>query len=285
MPAKALKHSIAAFAVCLALAGGHCAEAGPRVEVRLASGRSFVAEIDQRTDGHRLWLRFSGDSATILRPVDWTRVNSAVVQGEELSGAEFRERAAQLKALPEGKALPEEVEPLAEAAAGRATFAERARHALADVPAAGVQSIRAEAFIANWDGDVEADGLVVSLAVFGRGGPVCVDGTLEVEWLGATTDGLDTPRRRARWSRATRREDFGPAGAVFLLPFQATHPEFDLRQAAVGMVRVRFSAPGYGTFEQTLSDVRVRPYSAQRDRIQQRTKQRFLPLERKGRTR
>lgn len=60
-------------------------------EFRLASGRTFYAQIDRRTDEHTLWLRIAWDRTVILRPVAWDRVVRAKVAGRAFSGNELRD--------------------------------------------------------------------------------------------------------------------------------------------------------------------------------------------------
>ena len=80
----------------------------------------------------------------------------------------------------------------------------------------------------------------------------------------------------------------GPAsheGAVYRLAFQADHPEFDLDLGTHGIVQVRLVVPGQGVFSSSADMVRVRPYSAVRDALQQLDGRRFFPGEHVGRTR
>ena len=79
-------------AVWLRLPGG-----GEMVIVELASGRSFQAELDPRTDASRLWLRAREGTAELLRPVHWDRVVRATVAGEQLSGEQLRAVVADIR--------------------------------------------------------------------------------------------------------------------------------------------------------------------------------------------
>jgi len=67
------------------------------VVVRVASGRTFKAALDRRTDTERLWLRFGEGRIEILRPVDWACVVSVTAAGQELSGVEFRQVVEQVR--------------------------------------------------------------------------------------------------------------------------------------------------------------------------------------------
>jgi len=75
----------------------------------------------------------------------------------------------------------------------------------------------------------------------------------------------------------------GPSGAVYRLPFQAVHPEFDTDWAAHGLVHVRLTVPGHGVFEASQEVVRIRAFSPIRDELEMSTGRRFFPIERTGR--
>ena len=76
--------------------------AEPALTVKLASGREFTAQVDQRT-GDQLWLRFSAGRASILRPIDWDRVKSAQLDGKEVELTKLRELyLMQTKATEQG---------------------------------------------------------------------------------------------------------------------------------------------------------------------------------------
>ncbi len=63
----------------------------PAGEFRLASGRTFYAQVDRRTDENTLWLRFAWDRTIIRRPVAWARVVHVRWEGRTFTGPEFRE--------------------------------------------------------------------------------------------------------------------------------------------------------------------------------------------------
>jgi hypothetical protein len=150
-----------------------------------------------------------------------------------------------------------------------------------------VRSLAVDAYAANWDGDVEVDGLRVQLRPLDATGEVVpVEGTLEVTligWRTGRTNSRQPPVRLARWTRPVHSAELGPFGIEYRLPFQSVHPEFDLRWAPHGTVHARLSAPGQGVFDVTESTVRIRPYSAMRDHLEYVSGGRFLPVERTGR--
>lgn len=259
---------------------------GP-VTVELASGRRFTAEVDARTDRSRLWLRRDLKSGFLLRPIDWAGVVCVELGGDRFTGEEFHHAVGKVR-----QSLPAEADRDATPSAIAVGPAEnrlgastaRQPHVQDSRRAPRVRSFVVEAQLANWDGDVETDGLLVRIMPLDdRGVAVPVHGTLEVTLTAEGVGVVQRPRpfaRLGRWAKPVRRAEFGPYGATYRLPFQSVHPQFDDRWAAFGAVHARLSVPGHGTFEQTADDVRIRAYSAVRDRLQQTTGRRFFEQER-----
>lgn len=274
---------------------------GP-VTVEAASGRRFTAEVDARTDRGRLWLRWGRGSDFILRPMDWERVVRVQVAGETFSGGEFHRAVGAVRDLVPASATAEGDRPVLvggrwDPRAGSVPAASgysAGQPAAAAPGAAGhgalpVRSLEIEARAANWDADVEADGLIIDVYPRDAAGAIVpVHGVLEVDLVGERTGvvRLGQPLRRVgRWTRQVRPTDFSSGGARYRLPFQSVHPEFDLEWAPYAAVHARLNVPGHGVLETTESAVRVRAYSPIRDRFQQATGQRFFRLERTGRGR
>jgi len=271
----------------VASAPGHATDALLRVEV--ASGRQFVGEVDLQTDAECLYLRSLQGSMLVVRPIDWERVLRAEIGGQALSAEQLRAaievvrqrypQATGSRPLPGPRYTP----------ASRSASSEPVRPAI--VPR--VRSLSIDASTANWDADVEVDGLLVRVYPLDEQGRIVpVDGTLEVELVAPRT-GLGSepavPPQIGRWVRRARPEDFPDSGffvegAPYRLEFQAVHPEFDRHVVAHGLVHARLNVPGQGTFEATSPTVRIRPYNAARDWLQQATGRRFLPSERVGRS-
>lgn len=259
------------------------------ITVHLASGRSFTAKIDPRTDSTQLWLRWERGSAVLRRPIRWDRVVRARVTGRELSGKEFYQIVQTIR-----RDAPAQAET---AAAQRTIGIPGSTERTRSIPAVRstpyqerktprVRSLAMDALVANWDADVEVDGLLVHVYPLDADGAVVpVRGSLEVDLRGQWHNAVPRPQSflgLGRWTRQVRFEDFGPRGAVYRLPFQGVHPEFDPAVAPHGAVHARLSVPGQGTFETTESTVRIRPYGAVRDDLQQATGRRFFPQERTG---
>jgi hypothetical protein len=151
--------------------------------------------------------------------------------------------------------------------------------------AARVRSVSLHAMPANWDADVELDGLAVAVFPLDEHGQTtAVAGSLELSLIGEMPPGYrgDRNPQLGHWRLQLRPDDFGWRGGVFRLPFQAAHPEFDTELGACGAVHARLSVPGQGTFETTVT-MRIRPASGFRDRLQQSAGVRFLPGELHGR--
>jgi hypothetical protein len=268
-------------------------QAAETVTVQLASGRTFTAAVDVRTDPQQLWLRWQyGSAAVLLRPIAWSQVVGVKAAGKELTGSEFlgvvtalrREfpvtasnAAGQTRIVLTGSCL----------AAGSPQAGERATTsdtALSSTPPQPlVRSLVIEAEVGRWNANVEADGLLVHVYPLDETGDMIpISGTLEVELIGRQSGGLkpaDPFSTIGQWQQGVRPTDFGPRGAVYRLPFQSVQPEFDLNVAPHAAVHARLSVPAQGTFEATASMVRIRPYSSVRDELQQATGQRFFRQE------
>lgn len=262
------------------------ASAAETLTVRLASGRTFTAEVDERTNDAALWLRFGDSGALLLRPIEWSRITGAEHAGRAIAAGELRATAERLKSpAPAALVLPENT-----AVPGAPPQAEQARAWLGFAPR--VSAVTFDAGIANWDADVEADGLILHvLPLAADGSVVPSDGLVEVTLT--TLDRRDFSNlaqgrgesfeRTARWAQPIRAADCGPNGAVLKLPFQSVHPEFDPRVSSIGLVNVRLTVPGVGVFDDSLDGVRVRPYAPLRDALERARGQRFFPHERTGR--
>ena len=258
--------------------------AAERVTVFVSSGRTFSGQVDRRTNDVSLWLRTGGDSSELLRPIDWYAVRSVKAGGRQFSTAEFRDEIEQWKSTgvhddrlkTDSERTPTQKVAISESLpVPLPVIPERAR------------SVKIDARIANWDDGVEMDGLLISVyPIDGQGQVVPVDGTLEVELIG---EGPGSVVQRqvfpllGRWVRKVSHDEIGPQGNVYQLPFQAIHPEFDLKYGAVGLVHARLIVPGQGAFETTSDATTLRPYNPVRDRLQSIQDERFFPNERTGR--
>jgi hypothetical protein len=268
--------------------------AGESIVVSAASGRHFRGQVDPRTNDLTLWLRSGKPHAFVQRPIDWNRVVSVNVGGKDHSADEFRKfvrtmispqvdlRADNTHAIPhQGPSVDGII--AVEDAARPATF-----NAIDDLPTEPprVVSLHIDAYVANWDSDVEVDGLVVHVYPLDcTGATIPAFGTFEVDLIGqGASNGVSGNPFPVlgHWSRVIRPEEMGPNGVVLRFPFQGSNPEFNQKRsvASFGMVHARLSIAGNGIFDDTASFTRIRPYSPVRDRMQQKQGRRFHPLER-----
>ncbi|HVC93622.1 MAG TPA: hypothetical protein VND64_08030 [Pirellulales bacterium] len=270
-------------AVLAAVAATSPAGAAEQVTVRLRSGRTFTGAVDFRTNQDRLWLRFDGGSTMVLRSIDWNAVVSSRRGNMRLTPAELRESAAEL-----GSSRPQLVSP---PVVPRGDLGDEL--ATADDPAAHgarrvefIRSLCIDATLANWDGDVESDGILLRVAPLDADGYILpVSGTLEIDLFGdqnlSPTRGQDYGLL-AHWVEPLAIDDVGPNGAFYQLPFQGVHPDFQYDVSPYAMLHARLSVPGQGTFDATTGAMRIRLYNGVRDRLQQSTGTRFFPNERTG---
>ncbi|OHB71112.1 MAG: hypothetical protein A2V70_04065 [Planctomycetes bacterium RBG_13_63_9] len=148
-----------------------------------------------------------------------------------------------------------------------------------------VQSLRIEAALANWDGDVEVDGLEIRVCPLAADGTIVpADGMLSVRLIGRRVrgragDGIFV--ELDRWSRRIRASDCDSWGVVYRLAFRRIHPEFDLDFAVEGLVHGQLGVPGQGNFEASVP-TQIRTYAPIREDLQLLRHQRFFPQERTG---
>jgi len=290
MQAARILVSCLAIAGVTALAGLTCA-AQPQVVVHVASGRQFKGAIDSASTADRLVLRAEFSGITIRRPIRWERVTAVTADGLAVDTAELRRMAvAKATADSEQKSLPNKIELRESAAVSDLPTADEPL--LEETPK--VAMVTFDPSIANWDGDVETDGVLIAVAPLDFNGRLLsISGTLEVELFApqrrtldlAPQSGGDTLELVERWTRAITPNDFGPSGVRLRLPFGAITPELQPNWTAwhYGLVHVRLAIPGHGVFEDSRDGVLIRPFAPNRDRLEMKTGQRFLSTENLGR--
>ena len=231
------------------------------VAVVLHDGRILRGTIDDRTDDRTLWLRTTGSGVTVVGSTSWDRVAKVHRGGRQVESA------------------------LAESPAAGPVGVVVLTGATETVPSAPlkVQSLVVEAALANWDGDVEADGLEVTISPWATdGSPVSAPGMLSVELIGQRVAGDRSDPAFAelgRWHRRVQEVDYGRWGATYRLPFQNINPQFDLQFGSEGVVHARLGVSGQGSFEASVS-LQTRTDSPIRDRLQLHSQTRFFPSER-----
>jgi hypothetical protein len=255
------------------------AAAAKVVTVEATSGRTFTGQVDAQTNAARLVLRTSRGGAHLLRPIEWSRIVKATLDGQQVEPARLREIASQLQtaapraefASPAGEVAPPPVPPLNTAHVAYITF---------------------DARLANWNASVETDGLLIDILPLDADGYLAAaTGTITVELFAqqrrdfqyAPQSGGRTVERVERWTREVQAEQFGANGDRLKLPFGAVQPELDDDWLAMGLVHVKFTAPGHGIFEDSRDAIRIRPFAPNRDHLDTNTGRRFLPTEGVGR--
>ncbi len=268
---------------CAVLAGGASpvdaqvlAISGDSVCIHLHDGRELTGNVDARTDRDRLWLRITAPSITIFKPIQWSDIVRAQIGDRQLTPSNFRELAPSLRSeLPTGF-FETDV----------STQPERPQDEPPALIRRKVRSLQIYAHLANWDDDVNVDGL--ELRVFpGDENPtvVPVNGMLQVQLIGQFVR-LTGQRGEfgdlGRWTRRVQVDDFGFLGAVYRLPFRGISPEFDRDVDAMGLVHASLGVAGQGNFEASVA-ARIRTSNPIRDQLWLREHTRFFPIERTNR--
>jgi hypothetical protein len=224
------------------------------VKVKLTSGREFRGVVDARTDADQLWLRAQVGEVQLQRPIAWDRITTAELDGEAIELAELKEQAGKL-------ATPGRVAQLRPAALnhGRSTL----------VTPTVVRSIRCNAWLGNWDGDAEFDGIVVEVEALDQNGTaIAATGTIEAELIAidyqqaylASTSGGRVPTSLGNWSQL-----WDAQGGYVQLELTGRHPQRDGKLSRYALLKVRVTIPGSGVFEQEIDGIRTRPFTPVRD--------------------
>jgi hypothetical protein len=276
--------SLLVAAGCIGLLAANPA-AGEEVQVRAGNGRMFRGEVDPLTSRDSLVLRSGASGVVIRRAISWEQIEQVMSGGMTLSIEGLRGSARQAPVARRATVIDFKT------LGGTLVAAEPS-----PAPRLAVRAVSMgiDAAVANWDGDVEMDGLLVELVPLDEQGmAVGVDGTVEVELFApqrrdfdlAPLSGGDTLELVERWTRAISAADFGSSGVRLRLPFGAIHPELRPEWVAshYGLVHVRLAAPGNGVFEASRDGVRIQPWAPNRDRLEMQTGERFLWTERLGR--
>jgi hypothetical protein len=281
-----------------ALIGADASAAEPTVVVEVTSGRQFQGVLDGSSTVERLVLQTTANGITLRRPISWNRIVSASVDGRLATVAELQAAAkkgsgfgVQGSAVQGQAARVRQIE-LRDKGLAQGSAKEEIQEVVGPPPVATTMVMYP--YIANWDGDVETDGLVVEVAPLDAyGALVSASGTLEVELFAAQRrvfhhaplSGGDTLELVERWTRSLNASDYGPRGVIVRMPYGAIHPELrpDWMAGWYGLVHVKLSLPGHGVFEDSRDGVRVRPWAPNRDQLELNTGRRFSPTERLGR--
>ncbi len=253
------------------------AQSADLLTVKVAEGRSYAGLVDHKTDERQLWLRLEEGTGTLRRPISWERITAATHRGQAV---ELRDLPTLARQIASSRIVTVQPKPLQPASPPPAP---------APPP---VASLAMEAALANWDADVETDGLAIWLRLLDEEGfETRAAGTLEVELLAPRIRKYhEAPQSRGysvdlieRWSVQFAAEKFRGGQVLVRLPLGAIHPEFDRGVDALGLVHARLAVPGQGVFEQSVDGVSLRTFSPVRDALLDNTGRHFLPTEATGR--
>jgi hypothetical protein len=263
----------------------------PEIVVRLASGREVRGHMDTASSTQHLVMENTRGGITLRRPIEWQRIDRVTADGQPITVMQLHEMAskrARQQVASRGRTVPTKTIQLRSALPAAAPLSD------AGSTAPKVATVAMDPQIGNWDGDVEVDGLIVDVAPLDLDRNIIpTNATVEVEMFApqrrsfdlAPQSGGDTLELVERWTRAITPADFGASGARLRLPFGAVHPDLrlDWTASTYGLVHIRLVVPGHGVFEDSRDGVRIRPWAPNRDRLEMKTGQQFLPTENLGR--
>ena len=239
------------------------------LRLTLRDGRAWTGFVDARSNDEQLWLRVERPGLTLWRPVAWASIASLTQRDQPVEISAVRMALARWTS----PSPPRVARPVG-AAPRPVTVSPQVTHVAID------------AQTANWDADVEQDGIVVDVQPLSADAElVPLAGSVEIELIGAgppTTTRLVTFPRLGRWVEPLAQTGIASRGYRFRLPYDRAGPEFDRTLGNAAVVHVRLVAPGHGTFETSTSLSQLRPFAPLRDALEQQTLRRFFPTERTG---
>jgi hypothetical protein len=266
--------------------------AGEPVTVELQNGHVVQGEPDEQTDEIRLWLRREVDGVQLASGFPWSQIWQVKSGNQVIPGREFF--AVALGAKSAGKTYQElpyatrGAEPVrqttVEAELPRPVSEQFHRKAVER----RVKTLYIEAYLAQWDGDPQTDGLRVFVYPLAADGElVPVNGQIDLFLLGEierATGVVGNPtmpqfRELERGSQLVKVGDFARGAAMYQLPFRQFHPDFYFDVARQSLLHARLGVPGQGVFMASDANVQMRGFSRIRDELQMKTPQRFFPQE------
>ena len=245
--------------------------------VQTHDGRSYTGFVDRETSKTHLVVRMERGRAAVWYPIPWSRIEGAQHEGREITADELRELANRIQTSRQVVLQP------------------RHRPVKPELPlpvAASPAAISIDAQLANWDADVESDGILLWLKVIDNAGSTtAAPGSLEVELFAPLARKYhEVPQGRGysvelieRWSVNVTEAQFRGGEARIRLPFGALHPQFDGGVDLFGLVHARLAVSGHGVFEQSLDGIPLRPFAPTRDALLDNEGRHFLPTEGTGR--
>jgi hypothetical protein len=246
------------------------------VHVVTSQGRTLAGDVDARTDDNRLWLRQQHGDAVLASSVAWSDVAAAQVGDEAVNVDDLRQQRRELmSSAPRWLAA---VAPTAAAGTSVPTSLTR--------PVRRVRTVEiVSACLANFDRDVEPDGLVVTIAALDdAGAPMAVRGNLTARLYGELRPGSVrevTFGTLDEWTQPVTAVDFASGVASYELRFRRTAPEWQFDLLPDTLMEVSLLAFGEGRFAASAPLV-IRAFNPLRDNQQLLLKSRFLPGEHHG---
>jgi hypothetical protein len=280
--------SLLAWACCSTIA-----RAAEPITVELHSGHVVQGEVDEQTDGLRLWLRREADGIQLTSGFVWNQVRSVERGGQVFAGSDFLANSGAAKSagktyqqLPYANRAGERVQPAAvETEVLPRPVSEQFHQKAIE---RRVKTLYIEAYLAQWDGDPQTDGLRVFVYPLSADGElVPVNGQIDLYLLGEierATGVVGNPtlpqfRELERGSQLVKVGDFARGAAMYQLPFRQFHPDFYFDVARQSLLHARLGVPGQGLFLASDANVQLRGFSRIRDELQMKTPQRFFPSE------
>jgi hypothetical protein len=250
----------------------------PKITVETSNGRFVTGRVSAESNEKQLTLVLATPQIVLRTHIAWKQIARAKVAGKTLELEQLRKQWKQLR-LPKRLAVED---------AGPAK-----RQTIRD-PHAGVSklvaSIRADAWLGNWDRDAEPDGLELAIELLDKNGrPATAGGSYTARLFGLPqqfTGGQSTLKRTpkvvelAKWGDRVRSTEFADGVLKVRLPFRQFDPNKQLDISADTLLEVEFGIAGRGVFKTSIADVLVRQPSFFRDELQQRTGRRQLSSER-----
>lgn len=267
--------------------------AAETIDIELKTGHVVRGEADLQTDEHRLWVRRESAGVQITSGFPWAEIRSVQTGSQQFLGRDFFAEAQKTKTagktfqqLPAGPRRSEPIpQPAMAAENPPKSLANDFRRSAAE---RRVKTLYIEAYLAQWDGDPQTDGLRVFVYPLAADGElVPVNGQIDLFLLGQiehATGVVGNPvlpqfRELERGSQMVRPGDFARGAAMYELPFRQFHPDFYFDVARQALVHARLGVPGQGLFMASDANVQLRGFSRIRDELQMRTPQRFFPAE------
>lgn len=240
-----------------------------RIRVHLHDGRLISGHLDPRTSNEHLWIQMVEESIVARSGFRWDCVQKVVQNDQSFAPDVFRSLITPASFEPA---------PAIEATTVPCASCDPAETRSNRQPTTVVRSLDIRAVVANWDSDVEPDGLLVEVIPRDEWGDLAsVHGQIAFTLIGENTpyDPQDVFQPRPRYPELTRssnlvrESDFSEGAPVYRVPFGVAHPDFRFDVANEAVLTASLSVPGQGVFRASDDGINLRPGNWIRDRRQQ----------------